>query len=525
MPGRRAESSPLARSGASRVSAGLGSGVGVSQTLPARICGAAVTLVGEVGYARMSVERVVRVAGISREMFYKCFQDLDDCLLAAFEDAIGRIADVVGRAYEGEREWPAKVGAALAALLEFVEGEPALSMFVFVGALGAGPKVLASRMQALERLNLAFEHGIDGAGRVDGNGIAGNGIDEMGSVADSEIGESSPLREIREFSPLSAEGAVNGVLGILHTRLLEGSPLARRPLSELAGPLTAMIVLPYLGRALAARELATGRSSSSGRSQRRAGSKAQAKAGARKPKRARLSPRQRAILETLEDGPRTVLEVVVITGLSDQAARNNFNGLERRKKVVKTERDGKIAYALPSKGRATAGRDAAVKSSPPPESSQAPTAVRAAPNGAGTSASNGAGTSNGTGALAAPSASNGAGSAISNGAGASNGHDRFVPAKAILQGLDTPISAREFMLISAIDELNAGGSSPSNREIGNATQIHDPTHLSKLTEHLAHLWLVQNTTTGRPAGKPHAWRLTAKGTELLRKLEGQTVGA
>jgi Bacterial regulatory proteins, tetR family len=35
-------------------------------------------LVGEVGYARMTVERVVRLSGISRETFHRCFEDLDD---------------------------------------------------------------------------------------------------------------------------------------------------------------------------------------------------------------------------------------------------------------------------------------------------------------------------------------------------------------------------------------------------------------------------------------------------------------
>src|ERR1700728_4713279 len=114
-----------------------------------------------------------------------------------------------------------------------IEDQPAMSTFVFVGALGAGPKVLACRMRALERLKVAFEHGIDEAGGVAGSVVA-------------------------ECSPLSAEGAVNAVLGILHTRLLEGSPLARRPLSELAGPLTTMIVLPYVGRVAAGSSASNG---------------------------------------------------------------------------------------------------------------------------------------------------------------------------------------------------------------------------------------------------------------------------
>jgi AcrR family transcriptional regulator len=620
MPGSRGtERSPAARAQVSRVSSPLDGGVGVSETLRARMCSAAVALVGEVGYARMTVARVVRLSGSSQETFYKCFEDLDDCLLEAFEDALERIAGTVVPAYQRERKWPAKVRAAVAALLTFAEREPAVSTFVFVGALGAGPKVLACRMQALERLKVAFEHGID----------------EAGGAGGSVVAKSSPLSELREFSPLSAEGAVNGALGILHTRLLEGSPLARRPLSELAGPLTAMIVLPYVGHVAAERELAPGRSrapeafglgvgdtaasngadtstsngagalNGAGNSNRvvtfngrdRSGrvkgilhgreirigeraskvlaaidqlnargsdpsnreiddateikdptqvsrltkqlvhhglvenigaarqtgkpyawrvtadgtellreleaqaTKVRPRAGTPKRKRARLSPNQRAILETLEDGPRTVREVVVITGLSDQTARNNFAGLERRKKVVRTERDDKIAYELPSKRGA-----AATGSSSSSDSSRVPAAVGAASNGAGTSSSNG------TEALAATSAP--------NGAAASNGHARSAVTRAMLEALDPQISKREFKILSAIDGLNAGGSSPSNREIGNAAQIYDPTQLSRLMNHLAHLCFVEKTG----AAKAYAWRLTGKGTDLLRELEGQTVG-
>jgi AcrR family transcriptional regulator/predicted transcriptional regulator/DNA-binding transcriptional ArsR family regulator len=485
--------------GQSRASAGLRSGVGASETLRARILTAAVTLVGEVGYARMTVDRVVALAGSSEETFYGCFDDLDDCLLAAFEDALARIAAVVAPAYDGEQEWSAKVRAALATGLAFVQDEPAVSTFVFVGALGAGPKVLASRMRALERLKIAFEHGIDEADLVDR----------------SVFTESSSSSEIGEFSPLSAEGAVNGALGILHTRLLEASPLARRPLSELAGPLTAMIVLPYVGHVAAERELAPARSRSPRELEgqaptRRGGSELRPKPGARKRKRPRLTAKQRKLAAALKDGPRTVRELVDATGLSDQTARQSLNRLEARERIVKTERDGKIAYELPAKRRAAARPKVAAGSIPSPDSLRAPIAVGAASNGAGTSPSNV------TEAPAATSAPNGAGSPTSNGAGASNGHDRSVSVKAVLQGLDTPISRREFKVIAAIGELNAQGSSPSNREIGNATKIYDPTQVARLLKHLAHACFVENTGTG----KAHAWRLTGKGTELLRELEG-----
>ena len=184
-------------------------------------------LAGEVGYARMSVRLLARRARVSQLMFHEYFEDLDECLLAAFEDALGRIAAVVLGAYEREDGWSERVRAALTMLLAVIEHEPDAGRFVFEGSLRAGAKVLARRVEIIEQLKIAFEDGIAEAG----------GVDE---------------REVNACSPLTAKGVVNGVLGVLHTRMLEQDG---GPLSELVSPLTAMIVLPYLGRETAAREL------------------------------------------------------------------------------------------------------------------------------------------------------------------------------------------------------------------------------------------------------------------------------
>lgn len=63
----------------------------------------------------------------------------------------------------------------------------------------------------------------------------------------------SQARKGAEPPPLTAEGIVGGVLGVLHARLSEADP---RRLTDLAGSLMGMVVLPYLGPAAAKRELA-----------------------------------------------------------------------------------------------------------------------------------------------------------------------------------------------------------------------------------------------------------------------------
>jgi hypothetical protein len=67
-------------------------------------------------------------------------------------------------------------------------------------------------------------------------------------------------------------------------------------------------------------------------------------------RRERVSPTvvQQAIVAALEHGSHTVSELVVVTAMSPSDIRAGARRLLRDGKVLKTERDGKAAYALPA---------------------------------------------------------------------------------------------------------------------------------------------------------------------------------
>jgi AcrR family transcriptional regulator len=199
-----------------------GGGIFVSEVQRSRLLDATFAVVAEQGYQRMTARRVSGWAGVSNKTFYDLFSDREDCFLAAFDQAIERLAGVVTVAWEGEREWAARVRAALGALLDFLDAEPARSRLVFVEALGAGPRVLTRRVEVLERVATAIDEGRGGV----------------------KVG--------RELPPLTAEGIVGAAFGVIYTRLLQDEP---RPLTGLLNALMATIVLPYRGHAAAAREL------------------------------------------------------------------------------------------------------------------------------------------------------------------------------------------------------------------------------------------------------------------------------
>ena len=203
-----------------------------------RVLRAAVRIVHECGYAQMSVARVAARARVSRRTFYELFTDREACFLAACELALAQAGARMGDAYArglAAGGWSTGVRGALQAMLDLIERDPALGSLLILEALKAGPRVLERRAQVLAQLGATLQR--EGA-------RAGRGA--------------------RGLPPLTGEGAVGAAFGVLHTRLAQ--PGGGGSLRGLLGPLTAVIVLPYLGPAAARREL--GRAVAEGRGTR-----------------------------------------------------------------------------------------------------------------------------------------------------------------------------------------------------------------------------------------------------------------
>jgi AcrR family transcriptional regulator len=171
-------------------------------------------------------------AGMSGRTFYDLFADREDCLLALFDRELGEIADAIRPAYEEveEKDWEDRVRAGLSALLSYLDGHPDIARFVFVEAMGAGPRVLARRARALDSAARAVD-----AGRRYRKGHS---------------------RPSQQPPPLTAENVVGGVFSVIHARIcLRADKKDAGSLSELLNSLMAAIVLPYRNQSAAQREL------------------------------------------------------------------------------------------------------------------------------------------------------------------------------------------------------------------------------------------------------------------------------
>jgi len=173
----------------------------------------------ERGAANATVADVVERAGVSRRTFYEIFSSCEDCLMVTLEDALACTSVRVLPAYEmAGGAWRARVRAGLVALLRLFDEQPHLARLLIVEWLAAGPRALHRREEVIGEIAGALDEGRTGRHNI-----------------------------------IAAEGVVGAVASVLHGRLVRSPP--EGALIELVNPLMSIIVLPFLGAAVARREL------------------------------------------------------------------------------------------------------------------------------------------------------------------------------------------------------------------------------------------------------------------------------
>jgi AcrR family transcriptional regulator len=195
----------------------------LAQDRRARISRALVEVLAERGYAGTTVELVLRRAGVSSRTFYALFDGLDECLVGIMSMALERTVALAGQALEGAESWQEGVREALAAVLAFFDGDPALARVCIVETLAGGPVVLEHRARIIEIFRRPVAERIE--------------------------------REVPGASPLVAEGVMSSVLGIMHAHIVMGRSGS---FLELLGPLMSLATAPYLGSRSVEREIERG---------------------------------------------------------------------------------------------------------------------------------------------------------------------------------------------------------------------------------------------------------------------------
>ena len=125
-----------------------------------RLLAAAAEVFAERGYARATAADIASTAGVSRSTFYKYFDHLPSCLLAAYEMAADCLCDLVSVSCEDRRpDWPARLRAAIEDALAFLASEPSLAGLLAAKTPAGLPAIAAARDRLLNRLAWPLRNG------------------------------------------------------------------------------------------------------------------------------------------------------------------------------------------------------------------------------------------------------------------------------------------------------------------------------------------------------------------------------
>jgi AcrR family transcriptional regulator len=179
-----------------------------------RLIAGVAAAIAEHGYPRLSVERVIEVAGVSRTTFYAHFSNKGEAVLRAHDLIFERFLGLIVRACNAKHEWPLKVKAAIEATLDFAVEEPAQAQLLTLDALAANAEVAGRVLDSSDHLAALLS-----AGR--------------------RYSLNTP-----QLPDLTEKALVGAITAIIASRLMSREP---ERLPELKPQLVELTLTPYLG--------------------------------------------------------------------------------------------------------------------------------------------------------------------------------------------------------------------------------------------------------------------------------------
>jgi AcrR family transcriptional regulator len=171
-------------------------------------------------YDEVTVADVCLQVGGSRRTFYEYFDDKVDCLLAAYDDAVGTALREARAAFDDAPEWAEGVRDGLATLLDAMAAEPELARLCVMDVLACG--------QAGRRRHTAT-------------------LDALAEIVDRGRAE---VPEDLVLPDLLGRAAAGAGFSLIYDWVCTGRT---DELPLLAPQLTSIVLVPYIGRTAAAR--------------------------------------------------------------------------------------------------------------------------------------------------------------------------------------------------------------------------------------------------------------------------------
>lgn len=124
----------------------------VAENQRERLLNGVVEAVAEHGWNATTIAAITAAAKISRRTFYEYFEGKQDCFLAAYEMIEAHVLDSMLAAPGAAEPWPDRVRARLAALLDVLSRDAAVSRCFLIEPLAAGGEVAARYRESMQLL-------------------------------------------------------------------------------------------------------------------------------------------------------------------------------------------------------------------------------------------------------------------------------------------------------------------------------------------------------------------------------------
>jgi AcrR family transcriptional regulator len=116
-----------------------------------RLLASLIGIVAEQGYNGATITAITDGAGVTTRTFYKYFDSVEACYLAAFDAVVELLAERLEAAWGEAEEWPAQVRGALAAALGFFADSPDLARLLLSEPFVAGPAISRRYQEEIAR--------------------------------------------------------------------------------------------------------------------------------------------------------------------------------------------------------------------------------------------------------------------------------------------------------------------------------------------------------------------------------------
>ena len=131
-----------------------------------RMFGAMVASVAEHGYEATRVADVLEISGVSRNTFYRHFDNKLDCFLATMDAILlDKGTDVIAAYLNHRGEWNERLAHALDVLVADIVAQPAAARLYYVESYAAGPQAIARVEEMGDRLEQLAREALDSSPR------------------------------------------------------------------------------------------------------------------------------------------------------------------------------------------------------------------------------------------------------------------------------------------------------------------------------------------------------------------------